>query len=57
LYSQLKEAFIIYSMADNGYSIIIKFFDGKQFRFSLNDENAIKAKKELLKHCSIRIVK
>jgi len=57
LYSQLKETAMMYSLSGCGYCIVIKFDDGKQFRFRLNDVNGIKAKNKLLSHCSIRMVK
>ena len=55
-YAELREVVKGYYTSERNYCIRMRFADGKKLQFRLDDENAVKAEKHLLKHCSFKTI-
>ena len=53
-YQEIQDAVCRYSSSDSALIVRIVFADGKSVKFRMNDENALKARKNLLSRHSIR---
>ena len=54
-YSMLREVVKRYYTSERNFTIRMHFTNGKTLQFRMDDENAEKAVKALLKYCSIKI--
>ena len=53
-YSMLREVVKRYYTSEQNFTIRMHFVNGKTLQFRMDDKNADKATKKLLKHCSIK---